>query len=327
MEKYLNSLQSIKIWLGEGDAIILFYNFFFLMKKSDEKIENEEEPGIIDMGCYNPVCFSFGKEIDENGFFDISKKSPEELENIRLELIEKCVFTVAALVDEQKKRVQYLEDEREAELYSQYFEFLVQQAKETYDGHFIDINRKYRDAENRIRKTVSESFHKMQVNHISALVESEKEFIIRNTKLTMKSPKKAKDLIDQANATAKFGNLADAQDLVDKATEIDQNSRFITKSKVSQQFIHIRTAMLRHQKMEIQDLTTKLKTKLALMEGQMNEEIVRLNTTFVKEIGLAQTAAKKNAIKSKNKSVRDIALEMITKRYKEEIEEFNIQMK
>ena len=280
----------------------------------------------INLNGVNKRFLSFANEIKKNGDFVLEGKSVEELENIRVELINHSQFMLAEVVSLQQEKQQEIEDMREAAEYSAYFSFLVQQAEITYEEHLESIHEKYQIAELKLRKQVSEQFHNLQIAHISALVESEKEYIVRNTKRTMRAPKKARDLVDQANQTAKIGDYLAAQDLIDLATEIDIHARIEAKNEISREFMHVRKAMIKGQKTEITELSDKLASRLAMMYQQLKEEIIRLNVAFVKELGIAQTAAKKNVQDSaKTIASRDRALQLISEEYRNIIENLNLE--
>ena len=290
-------------------------------KKGKKNQNNDISTEKLNFTGINTQYLSFKNEIDENKIFVISDKTFDELENIRMELINNCQFKLAQTVALQQRKQKEKEETDTASKYASFFSYLSDQAQDTYKEHLDKIYEKYETAEMKIRRNVSDQFHRLQIAHILALVESEKEFIIRNTKRTMKPPKPARELIHQANQTAKIGQYLNAQELVDLATEIDENARIEAKSEITREFMHVRKAMLKAQKTEITKLSDQLESKLGLMNQQMKDEIARLNVTYVKELGCAQTTAKKNAIKNaENQKIRNQALEMITQEYKQRIE-------
>ena len=280
----------------------------------------------INFNGINKRNLSFSNEIQKNGDFQLEGKTVEELEKIRVELINHSHFRLAETVSLQQQKQQEIDDIKQAEEYVEFFEFSISEAEKTYENHLESIHMKYYMAEQKLRKEVSEQFHNLQIAHISALVESEKEYIVRNTKRTMRAPKKARDLVEQANQTAKVGNYLAAQDLIDLAQEIDIHARIEAKNEISREFMHVRKAMIQGQKTEITELSDKLASRLAMMHQQLNDEILRLNVTYVKELGIAQTATRKYVIKNaQNNFVRDKALEMILEKYKSTIEDFHAE--
>lgn len=253
-------------------------------------------------------------EVDSEVDQDLIIERIEEKEIMRQQYISELKFAEAEKIHNQinglVNRLQkiYLME------YRNYFEYLVTSCRVFYNEKVKEVVDKFKIQKIQERKIFSGIFHQLQIQHVSAIVDLEKEYMLRFIDQTIKPSKETRDKVFQSDRACKVLFFDKAQFLKDDARSMHIKYRNDVKQRIYREFLNIRRVVFDHQKSELVELSNKLESRLVLLDKQKNEEIEMLKYHLYKELNNKACMVKSDISKDDrlDKSMKKMAMDLIS---------------
>ena len=210
-----------------------------------------------------------------------------ELEAQLEEAIERCDFSEAASIKSRITAIKAKNSNQTIQIYISSFADHAHDCKRCLEEELLNLDESIKNQEKLIRRKISDLFHELQVKHIEALIEVEKEHLLRIAKDKLRPVPEALNMKEQAKLAAASKKFEEALKLKEAAEKIEKDELERREEVVKNDYMERRKTVLANQKAEISDLTKQLNDSIYNLSKRKEFEVDQTYQRYKKNLGEA----------------------------------------
>ncbi|OHT09840.1 hypothetical protein TRFO_21122 [Tritrichomonas foetus] len=241
----------------------------------------------------------------------------EQLENA----IEQCDFTLASQIKEKILELQQNSQDNTIQMYIDSFSELAKNCKDDLEEEINNLDESISNQEMLIRRKVSNIFHELQVKHVEALIEVEKDNLLKYAKEKLRPVPEATELREQAKLAGFNKKFEQATKLKEKAEKVENKEMSKREEIIKNEYFSRRKLVLTKQKEEIKNLTNQLNDSIYNLSKRKEFELEKIYQRYRKGLGDAYENTRTFIATIPEAKLRQVCIKECSYIYKETVKE------